>query len=446
MVWCSQFNGGKTRQFLVEYLLMQVKISHPSKTEAVVTIIANEAELKFIQEHVLEHFQGSVKVPGFRAGKVPAEILMKHVDQNQLQSRFLEEAVEQLYAQVMQSHKLRPVANPQIAVKKFVPFNTLEFEATVPVVGEMKLADYKKVKKTKPKVAITAKDVDEVVASLQTRAAEKVDVDRAVKNGDQVYIDFKGVDAKGEPVKGADGKDYPLILGSKSFIPGFEENLIGLKAGDEKTFTLKFPKDYGVKALASKAVTFTVNLIKVQELKEPKLDDAFAVTVGPFKTLADLKADIKKQLLIERQQQADRAYENELIQAISNKSVVAIPKVLVDDQINRMEDEERQNLTYRGQTWQEHLDEEGVNEEQHKEQKRPQAEERIKASLVMAEIAEAEGLEVTPEELDVRMQLLRGQYQDLAMQAELAKPEARRDIAGRILTEKTLAKLSNYAK
>lgn len=424
---------------------MQVKISHPSNTEAVVTVIASYAELKNIKEHVLGHFQDSVKVPGFREGKTPLAILEKNVDSANLQSRFLEEAVEQLYGQALQAQKLRPVANPEIAVKKFVPFSTLEFEATVAVVGELKLADYKKVKKTKPKVTITAKDVDEVVASLRTRAAEKVDVDRAAKNGDQVYIDFKGVDAKAEAVKGADGKDYPLILGSKSFIPGFEENLIGLKAGDEKTFTLKFPKDYGVKALVSKAVTFTVNVIKIQELKEPKSDDTFAATVGPFKTLVDLKADIKKQLLIERQQQADRAYENELIQAISSKSVVAIPRVLVDDQISRMEDEERQNLTYRGQTWQEHLDEEGVNEQQHKEQKRPQAEERIKASLVMAEIAEAEGLEVTPEELDVRMQLLIGQYQDPAMQAELAKPEARRDIAGRILTEKTLEKVVGYA-
>lgn len=424
---------------------MQVKVSHPTKTEAVITIIAADVELKNIKEHVLGHFQGSVKVPGFREGKIPSNILEKNLDPSSLQSKFLEEAIEQLYTQALQAQKLRPVDRPEIAVKKFVPFTTLEFEATVPVVGEIKLADYKKVKKTRPKVTLTAKDVDEVIASLRARAAEKTDVDRAAATGDQVYIDFKGVDAKGKPVNGADGKDYPLLLGSKAFIPGFEENLVGLKANGEKTFTLKFPKDYGVKALAAKDVTFTVSVTKVQEVKEPKLDDEFAAKVGPFKTVAELKADIKKQLALERQQQADRAYENELIQAISNKSSLEVPKVLVDDQIERMEQEERQNLTYRGQTWQEHLEEEGVDAEQHKEQKRPQAEERIKASLVMAEIAEQEGLEVTPEELDVRMQLLRGQYQDPAMQAELDKPEARRDVAGRILTEKTLEKVVGYA-
>ncbi len=424
---------------------MQVKVTHPSTTEAIVTVIAMDDELKNIKDHVLGHFQSSVKVPGFREGKIPANILEKHVDPNSLQTQFLEEAVEQLFGQALQAQKLRPVDRPEIAIKKFVPFTTLEFEATVPVIGSVKLPDYKKIKLAKPKVAITAKDVDEVIASLRTRAAAKKDVDRAAKNGDQVFIDFSGVNAKKEPVNGADGKDYPLILGSKAFIPGFEENLVGLKANEEKTFTLKFPKDYGVKALASKDVTFTVSVTKVQEVVEPKVDDSFAATVGPFKTVAELKADIKAQLGIERQNESDRAYENDLIQKISAKSTVAIPRVLVDDQIERMEQEERQNLTYRGQTWQEHLEEEGVNEEQHKEQKRPVAEERIKASLVMAEIAELEGLEVTAEELDIRMQLLKGQYQDPKMQEELAKPEARRDIAGRILTEKTLEKVVGYA-
>ena len=424
---------------------MQVKVSHTSSTEAVVTVVAGESEIQNIKTHVLGHFQDRVKVPGFRPGKVPAEVLEKNVDPNSLQTEFLEEAIDQLYSQALRSQKLRPVDRPKVSIKKFVPFTTLEFEAVVSVIGKIKLADYKKIKKSKPKVALTVKDVDEVIASLRNRAAEKSDVDRAAKDGDQLYVDFKGVNKKGEPVNGADGKDYPLTLGSKAFIPGFEENLVGLKVNDEKTFTLKFPKNYGVKALAGKDVTFTVNVSKVQEVKEPKLDEEFAAKIGPFKTVAELKADIKKQLAIERQQQADRAYENDLIQEISSKSSVDVPKVLVDDQIERMEQEERQNITYRGQTWQEHLDEEGVNDSQHKEQKRPQAEERMKASLIMAEIAEVEGLEVTPDEIDLRLQLLKGQYQDPQMQAELDKPEARRDIAGRLLTEKTLEKVVGYA-
>ncbi len=424
---------------------MQVKIENPSKTEAVVTVIAAPEELAGIKKHVLGHFKDRVNVQGFRKGNVPEAVLEKNVDQNALQTEFLEEGIEQLYSQALQAHKLRPVGQPQIAITKFVPFTTLEFEAKVPVIGELKLSNYKTMKKPKTEVKLTAKDVEEVLQSLQNQMAEKTDVDRTAKIGDEVWIDFEGTDSKGQPVNGADGKNYPLTLGSNQFIPGFEDNLVGLKANDVKTFTLKFPSDYGVKALAGKNVTFKVTVSKVQAVTLPKVDDSFAAKVGPFKTLADLKTDIKKQVGLERQKEADRLYERELVAAIAAKSTVSVPDVLIDQEVERIEQEERQNLMYRGQTWEEHLKEEGVNEEEHKAQKRPAAEERIKQSLVLAEIAEAEGLDVTPEELEIRMQLLKGQYQDPQMQAELNKPEARRDIASRILTEKTLEKIVNYA-
>lgn len=423
---------------------MQISTSHISETEVKLTIVPTESELQAMKDHVLTHFQRNAKIAGFREGKAPLPMVEKNVDPNVLQSEFLEEALNQMYGRAVQQEKLRPVSNPQVSIKKFVPFTALEFEADVPVVGKVTLADYKKMKKPKPAVKITAEDIKEVLGALQKRVAEKKDVDRAAKVGDEVWIDFRGTDAKDEPVKGAEGKDYPLLLGSNTFIPGFEENVIGMKANEEKSFTLTFPKDYGVKALANKKVTFVVTVTKVQEVVEPKLDDAFAAQAGPFKSLAELKEDIKRQLTAEREQEADIAFENELIREITAKTKVAIPKVLVDEQIDRIEAEEKQNLAYRGQTWQEHLDEEGVNEEEHREQKRPQAEERVKASFVLAEIAETEGIEVTPEELEVRMQLLKGQYNDKTMQAELDKPETRRDIAGRILTEKTIAQLTKY--
>lgn len=423
---------------------MQTKVSHPKSTQAVLTVIATEAELAAIKTEVLNHFQDSVKVAGFRAGKIPAHVLEKHVDQNALSSEFIEHALEQLYPQAARAEKLRPVDRPKIELTKYVPFTTLEFTATVAVIGTIKLADYKKIKLEKPVVKLTAKDVDEVLESLRSQLSDKKDVDRAAKTGDTVYIDFKGTDSKGKQVQGADGNDYPLQLGSNSFIPGFEDNLIGLKANQEKTFTLKFPKDYGVKALASKDVTFAATVTKVQEASMPKLDDAFAAKVGPFKSLADLKTDIKKQVGLERQQQADRDYESDLVRKISDKSTVDIPEPLVDEQVERIEQSEKQNVLYRGQTWQEHLDEEGVTEADHREQKRPEAENRVKASLVLAEIADTEGLDVTPEEVDARLVQYKAQYNDPKMLAELNNPDNRQDIASRILTEKTVAKLVSY--
>lgn len=421
---------------------MQVTRTENLPTKITLRIEAGATDLSSIKRHVLSHFS-DVKVPGFRSGRVPTSVLEKHVDQAKLTNDFLEHAVNDLYRKAVEAEKLRPVGQPEIQIKKFVPYDQLEFEAGCEVIGPIKLADYKKIKLLKPKVSIASKDVDEVLARLQGQAAERKAVERAAKLGDEVVIDFAGSDEKGEPIAGTDSKDYPLVLGSKNFIPGFEEELIGLKTGQEKKFTVIFPKDYGVPALQNQKVEFKVKVSKVNELVKPGLDDELAKKVGPFSNLAELKADIKKQLASERQYQADRDYENRLVQAISEKSKVEIPKLLVDEQIMRAEEEEKRNLAYRGQTWAEHLKEEGLSEEQHRERQRPAATERIKASLVLSEIAEKEKLEVSPAELEGRVAELKLQYKDPAMQIELDKPESQQDIAARILTEKTLQILTD---
>lgn len=417
---------------------MQVKKTTNSPTSLTLTFTLAEADLTPVKELTVARLGKDVKLSGFRPGKAPKDLIEKSIDQAALQTEVLEDAINHFYMQAAQDQRLRPVSQPEVSIKKFVPFTNLEFDAKVEVIGAVKLPDYKKLKKTRPVVKVTEKDIADVLKSLQQRLAKREEVKRAAKAGDQVTIGFKGVNEKGEPVNGAEGKDYPLTLGSNSFIPGFEDNVIGMKPGDEKTFTIPFPKDYGVKALAGKKVTFTVNADKVEELSEPKLDDKFAAEAGPFKTLVDLKADVKTQLTAERQQEADGKFQQELIEEISAKSTVTIPDVLVEEQLDAAEREERQNLMYRGQTWEEHLKEEGVTEKEHRARNKTKAESRVKASLVLSEISELEKIDVTAEELDLRMQLLRGQYQDPAMQAELDKPETRRDIASRLLTEKTV--------
>jgi trigger factor len=425
---------------------MQIEREVISPTTTKLTITADQAELDTIKQHVLKQLTPSVKVQGFREGKAPAHLIEKQLDQARLQSEFLEHAVNDLYVDAVQQENLRPVAQPQITVSKFVPFTTLEFTAEVEAVGDIKLPDYKQIKLAPKDTAVTAKDVDEVLENLRGRAAEKKEVERAAKDGDEVIIDFTGNDAKtGEPVSGADGKDYPLVLGSKTFIPGFEEEVIGIKPGEAKEFDLTFPKDYGVQALQGSKVKFAVTAKKISELAKPELNDAFAATVGPFKTLSELKADIKKQLTAERQNEAQRAYDNELLEKIADKSTVDIPKALVEEEIDRIEEDEKRNIVYRGQTWQEHLDEEGLTAEEHREKQRAGAELRVKAGLVLGEISSREGINVTPEELEVQIQLMKGQYPDPAMQGELDKAENRRDIHSRMMTEKTLNQLRTYA-
>jgi trigger factor len=425
---------------------VQVSVTENSPTNMTMQVIAGSDVLQPIKLHVLGHFRNSVKVPGFRPGKAPAAMLEKHIDQRLLSDEFLEHAINELFRRAVEQEGVRPIGQPAVNLKKSVPYTNLEFEATFDVVGKIKLANYKNIKLPKPKVEIGAKEVTDVINSLRQKAAERVDVDRPAETGDEVLIDFDGTNTQGRPVAGAEGKDVPLILGSNTFIPGFETNLVGAKPGEKKRITVTFPQDYGVAALQNKKVSFSVDVKKVQELIEPKVDDKFAAKVGPFKSVTELKADIKKQIKAEKDSQAVRNYENELINQIAAKSEVQIPDSLVEDQIKFMEEDERRNLTYRGLTWQEHLDQEGITEEQHRQRQKPDAEARVKAGLVLSEISKLENIQVTPEELEVRLQILKGQYQDPQMQTELDKPENRRDIASRLLSEKTINKLTEYAK
>ncbi len=425
---------------------MQIKKEQLDPTSVKLTVTAIGSELAPIKQAAVERLGAHVSVSGFRPGKTPIGLIEKQLDPNRLQAEFLDSAVNQLFIAAVKDQKLKPVSQPSVSVTAFVPFESLTFSVEVPVVGEIKLGNYKQLRLAPETVTASAQDVKEVLESLRQRAASRESVTRAAQLGDEVLIDFTGSDVTTKkPIDGGSGADYTLLLGSKTFIPGFEDGLVGLKAGEHKDLTLRFPKDYGVKTLQSKQVKFAVSVKQVSELVSPKLDDNFAATVGPFKTLSEAKEAIKKDLIAERQREAQVRYDNTLLTRLIEKSAIPVPGILVDEEVERIEEEEKRNVAYQGQTWQQHLDQEGVTAEEHKKRQRPRAEERVKAGLALAEVAEQEAITVTPEELEVRIMLMRSQYSDPAMLAELDKPENRRDIQTRLLTEKTLDTLKRYA-
>jgi trigger factor len=425
---------------------VSVQREQTSPTSTTLTVTADPAYLTQLKAEILKRLGKNAKVSGFRPGKSPASLIEKQIDPGQLQTEFLNDAVTQLYSEAANSENLRPIAPPKITIKKFVPFSTLEFTAEAETIGKVTLPDYKKIRIPLPTAHVSDKDVDDVIQNLRARLADRKPVTRAAQNGDEVVINFSGTDTKTkEVVKGADGTDFPLILGSDTFIPGFEANLIGLKPQAQKSFNLTFPKNYGVAALQNRQVTFDVTVTKVQSMVEPKVDNSFAAKVGPFKTVGELKADIRKQLQVEKQTEADRSFENELLGKLADEATIDIPVGLIDEEVEHTEQDIRQNLTYRGQTWEEYLAELGQSEAEYRASLRAPAERRVKAGLVLTEVAEREQLTVTPEEFEIRLQLLKGQYQDPAMLAELDKPENKRSVLSRLLSEKTIARLREYA-
>lgn len=424
---------------------MKLHITREPETLAKLEISANTEELAKVKSKVLKKLGGKVKVSGFREGKAPESMIEKSLDQNLLQTEFLDEAVNMMYFEAIKSEKIQPVSQPKVNVTKFVPFSELEFTMQVECVGDIKTGDYKKIKVSKnPAENVTTKDVEAVLENLATRLAEKKDVDRKAKLTDQVWIDFSGVDDKKQPIKGADGKEYPLVLGSNTFIPGFEDNVVGLSKDDKKTFDITFPKNYGAKDLQNKKVTFTITVNKVQEVIKPAYDDDFASKIGPFKSIDQLKEDIKKQLQTEKNNEASRAFEVAVVDAVVAKSSVEIPQVMIDEQVEYMIAELKRNATYRGMTYEDFLKNEGKTEDEYKKDVLvPDATKRLTTGLVLGDIADKEAIDVSDQELKSYIISLKAQYQDKAMQDQLDKPENQRELGARLRSEKTVKYLAN---
>ena len=422
---------------------MKTTVTHESDTRVKVMIAADHAELAAAEQVALKRLAKTAKVNGFRTGHVPLEIVKKHADANALAQETLDAALNRAVAEAFLSNDLQVLARPEVEIKKYVPGELLEFTAEADVLPEVKLVNYKKLKVKKAAVNVDKKEIDEVIERIQKGLSEKKEVKRAAKIGDETVIDFVGK-KDGEAFHGGTGKDYPLVLGSNSFIPGFEDALVGLKAGDTKDVKLAFPKDYHVKDLAGQDVVFEVTVKKVNSVKLPALDDKFAAKAGSFTSMEDLRSDIKAEIAAQAERRAKDDLKDELVKQLVAKSVVSVPSVLRDDQIRSLEQDLRQNLMYRGRTLEQYFKEKGYADRDAwvKAEANDVADARIKAGLVLAQLSKELKIEATADELAAHINTYKQQYANNSEMAKhFDKPEAQREVANRLITEKTVDKL-----
>jgi trigger factor len=422
---------------------MKHSVKHLSDTKVAITVTLDALDLQPIQQATLARLAKSAKVAGFRPGKVPPAIAQKHLDPNQLNGEVLEEAINHTAVEVFETEKLTPLDRPKVDVTKFVPSQQLEYSLEVEVLPGIKLGDYKKLKAKNEVAKVEEKDIDDVIDRLRTSMATKQDVDRVAKEGDEVIINFDGRDKDGNAVAGASGKEYALSLGSKTFIPGFEEGLIGKKKGDSFDLPLTFPKDYHHKPLAGAKVIFKVEVLSVKEVAQPELNDEFAGKAGPFKTLADLKADIRRELTEQKEREAVEKLKDSLIEQLIKGSHVPTPEVLIEDQLTAIERDFVQNLMYRGMTLEQYLDQQSLSKEDWlAKELRPQAIRRVEVGLALAELSKVENIQVSKEELEERLKDMLSRYGNSPeITQQLDTPEARRDLTNRVITEKTVNRL-----
>lgn len=424
---------------------MKTKLKNISDVKVELTISLGTEELKAAEQVALTKLAKEVKIEGFRKGKAPLELVAAQVDQTILGQETLENALSKAVAEAFLKEDIKAIDRPEVDVKKFIPGTGLEFTATTEIMPKVELGDYKNLKVKKDTVEVSKEEVSETIDRILKNFAEKKKVDRESKDGDEVIIDFFGK-KDGVAFDGGKAEKFPLELGSKSFIPGFEEGLIGKKAGDEISLDLEFPKDYHAKDLAGVKVVFEVKIHEVRENTLPEINEEFLSKLGEFKTKEEFEKQIKEDLKTQKQAESDEKFKDKLVKKLAEVSKVPVPEILLEDQKQSIELDMQQNLMYSGLSLEDYLERMGKTREEWLEKDvKEAAEMRVKSGLALAELSKVEKVESSLEELDTRIAQLKEQYgnsKEIAKQ--LSSDDVRRNLANQILTEKTIDLLVKF--
>ena len=417
---------------------MKTKSKKISDSRVEITVTLDNKDLKPAREKALAKLAKEVKVEGFRKGKVPTEVAAKFIPENDLNAETIDIAVRSTVIEAFREESKSPLVLPSVNVTKYVPGESAEYTAVADIVPEVKLGDYKKLNVKHEDVKITAKDVNGILENLASSYAEKKVVRRAAKLTDEVIIDFVGK-KDGEAFKGGSAKDYHLVLGSKSFIPGFEDGIVGHESGDKFDLKLTFPKDYGVKDLAGAKVVFEVLLKQVNEVTKAKIDDEMAKKCGPFKTLAELKDDIKKNLEAQSKHQAQEKLKDQLVAELVKVSKVPAPEILIDDQVKMIRDDMTRNAAAQGMSFEDYLKANQETVEGWEKEARKIAETRVKASLALQTLAVEQKITVSDDLVSAKIAELRDVYKKSPEALKSLKdPNVKMDIKNRMIIEATL--------
>lgn len=404
------------------------------------TIEVEAAEVNKAVEQACKRLANRVSIPGFRKGKAPRMIVERHVGKDAVLQEAFDIVAPKALSKAFDEQKIDPVTRPSVDIETLEEGKDLVFKATVTPRPEVKLGDYKGLNVPKNEVNITDEDVEKQLKTFQDRQGKLVDAPEGaeVKDGDFTTLDFKGF-VDGEAFDGGEGKDYPLQIGSNSFIPGFEDQLVGAKIGEERDVNVKFPEEYHAKELAGKDATFkcTIRSIKTKEL--PAIDDELAKKVSKFETLDELKADIRKNLEENAERTAENDQKSAAIEMATNNITVDIPAVMIDNRVTAMIQEMAMRLEQQGMKLEQYLQYAGTDIAKLREQYRETAEKNVKTDLMLEEVAKAEDIKVEAKDLDEEVAAMAAAYGATPQQVQKIIKEQGRigDLAASVLRKKT---------
>jgi trigger factor len=404
------------------------------KSQVALTIEVGAAEFEAAVEKAYQKMRRKINVPGFRPGKAPRKMIERMYGAEVFFEEAINIAFPEAYEAAVEQEKLQVVGYPAVEMVGEVTKDGFTFKATAPVYPEVTLGEYKGLKAEKPEVKVTAADVDERLKTLADRNTRLVSVDREAKSGDTAVIDFEGF-LNGKPFEGGKGENHNLELGSGSFVPGFEDQVIGMKAGEEKDINITFPENYH-EDLAGKAVVFKVKVHEVKEKEVPEMDDEFAKDVSEFDTLKDLKADLKKKITEERQKDADRAFEENLMNQVAENITADIPDVMVENQARQYLDNFKAQIS-RQFPYEEYKKMTGMDDEKLLADAKEPALRQVKMDLAVAAIIKAENIEASDEDVEAEYKKMAEQF---GMDVDMVKKYlVKEQVQDQLLSQKAVA-------
>ena len=382
-----------------------VEKQEKSKVELVIEVSREEFEAAI--DKVYKKQRGKIAVPGFRKGHAPRKVIEGMYGSGVFYEDAINEIYPEVYSQAVKQENLDVVAWPEVEILD-AGKDGFSFKAVVTVRPEVKLGEYKGLTAPKAEVNVTDEDIENELQPYIRRATRLVSVEREAHMGDTAVIDFEGFD-DGKPFEGGKGEDYSLEIGSGSFVPGFEDQLIGLKAGDEKDLDITFPEDY-VPDLAGKSVVFKVKVKEVKEPQAPEVDDEFAKDVSEFETLADFKKDLGEKLQQRRTAEAQNDFESAVLDQLIDNLEADIPDGMVETQLDKIMDEYAMRMSGQGMSMDDYLKMMGMTPEMLRASAKPSALRQVKTQLALEAVAAAEKMEVTEEECEAEVSKLAEQY------------------------------------
>ena len=417
---------------------MKTTVKKLSDSRVEIKVVLDAKDLKPAKEKALEKLAKEIHVEGFRKGKVPVDVAKKFIPENDLNAETVDAAVRATVIEAFSKNEKSPLVLPNVNVTKYVPDEIVEYTATADIIPEIKLGDFKKLGVKKEEAKISDKEIGEVLDNIATSFAEKKTVKRAAADGDEVIIDFVGK-KDGEAFKGGSAKDYHLTLGSKTFIPGFEDGIVGHEPGDKFDLKLTFPKDYGVKDLAGAKTVFEVLVKQINEVTKPAVNDEMAKKCGPFKNLKELKADIEKNLAAQNSHKLEEKFKDDLVNALVKKSKIPAPEILIDDQVRMIKDDITRNAASQGMSFDDFLKNNNETMENWEKEARKIAEARVKASLALQTLAVEQKITVSDDLVTAKIAELKDVYKKSPEALNSLKdPNVKMDIKNRMIIEKTL--------